>query len=212
MKIITNQEDDITEDDIRQIILQDNEEKQQGCEINKKRREILVDETMTTNKAVIIRRHLYDLVEEDSSKPITLLIDSSGGDLDAAFIIIGAIQAIRLEYGTQINGLVIGKAISSAFILLQFCDERIAYPYSRFLVHSIKLIFPRDIEFSFQEISERLACWDTYPERIVDQFVKRTCISKKKWTDKYLSDSRDHFFTTEEALKYGIIDKIIGDE
>jgi ATP-dependent protease ClpP protease subunit len=80
--------------------------------------------------ASIIQR--IDWLEEgDLVQEILLHIDSDGGNLDASIRLYGRLNRCRIDT----VGLVTGRALSAACIILQGCNRRLSDSYSRLGVH-----------------------------------------------------------------------------
>lgn len=74
---------------------------------------------------------LIELSAESKSRPISLLIHSDGGDLDAAFGLYDFIKFLNVP----VHGYVVGTAYSAAVLILQACDRRYMMPHAWVMVH-----------------------------------------------------------------------------
>jgi ATP-dependent Clp protease protease subunit len=147
----------------------------------------------------VIRQLL--LLESLSDEPITLLIDSPGGDVDAGYAIFDMIRFVRPELRIVGMGLV---ASAAALILLAVPKERrLGLPNSHYLIHQPLSglrgvatdieIHARELEKTRERINKIIA-WET------GQTLERV----QKDTD------RDYWMGAEEALAYGLISKVGG--
>lgn len=68
-----------------------------------------------------------------SPDPITLLIDSGGGSIDAALRLCDLITHVMTA---PVKGIALGMCGSAATFVMLHCNERLSTPYSRFLIHS----------------------------------------------------------------------------
>jgi ATP-dependent Clp endopeptidase proteolytic subunit ClpP len=147
-------------------------------------------------------------IKDGKQLPISIILDSPGGDVFAGFGIHNMIQAAVLG-GAQVN--IIGKGLmaSMATVVLQAGSQRLALPHTQFLVHEIsQSIF--EVTEKVSETEERVEeskrlnriVMGVIAERVgmsVDELIK---ISKKK----------DCWFDAKQALKlgeHGLIDKIV---
>jgi ATP-dependent Clp protease, protease subunit len=135
-----------------------------------------------------------------SNEPITLFIDSSGGDTEAEMQLIDAISVSE----APICGVVTGDAFSAAFDILQACRIRKSYAHGKMLFHAPRLSgMPVDDE---QKVAKEISDGRRLHEELLLFLSKRTGQSKEKWV-KWSKKERK--FTAPEALKLGIIDEII---
>ncbi|NJJ40288.1 ATP-dependent Clp endopeptidase proteolytic subunit ClpP [Paenibacillus apii] len=143
---------------------------------------------------------LLFLAAEDPDKDIHMYINSPGGSTSAGFGIYDTMQLIK----PQVNTICTGFAASFAALLLLSgaTGKRFCLPNGEIMIHQ-----PHggaqgqasDIAISARRILQ-------VRERIVRITSERT----GQPMDKVEKDmDRDYFMTAEEALEYGIIDKVI---
>jgi ATP-dependent Clp protease, protease subunit len=148
---------------------------------------------------LIVAQFLF-LESENPDKDIFFYINSPGGSVSAGFAIYDTMQFIKPDVST----LCIGQAASmGAFLLAAGAPgKRFCLPNSRVMIHQPSGGFQgqaSDIEIHAKEVLYLRA-------RLNDLMAKHTGQSVKaieKDTD------RDNFLSGEEALKYGIIDKVM---
>mgnify|MGYP003595047935 CR=1 FL=1 len=164
-----------------------------------KTRQILMSGEVSEDLAEKIVRQLL-ILEADSDKPIYVYIDSPGGDVDAGFAIFDTIRFINAPVYTVGMGLV---ASAAALILLASPKERrIALPNSHYLIHQpssgMKGV-ATDIEIHAAELAKTRA-------KLNDIIAKET----GKPVDQVAKDTdRDHWLNAEEAVSYGLVNKVI---
>ena len=143
---------------------------------------------------------LLFLESEDPDKDINLYINSPGGSVTAGLAIYDTMQYIR----PQVSMICVGLAASMAAILLAggAKGKRLALPNAEVMIHQ-PLGGARgqasDIEIQAKNIiktKERM-------NRILASHTGQDYETVARDTD------RDNYMTAEEALKYGLIDKII---
>ncbi|MDD4160215.1 MAG: ATP-dependent Clp endopeptidase proteolytic subunit ClpP [Synergistaceae bacterium] len=148
----------------------------------------------------LVVAQLLFLESEDPEKDVFLYINSPGGVVSAGLAIYDTMQYIKPPVST----ICMGQAASMAATLLAAGAEgkRIALPNSRVMIHQ-PLGGTRgqatDIEIHTREIlgmRKRL-------NEILAKHTKQPLETIEKDTD------RDFFMSADEALKYGIVDKII---
>ncbi len=140
------------------------------------------------------------LDSENPEKDIMLYINSPGGSVTAGFAIYDTMQHIRSDVST----ICLGQAASMGAFLLSSGTKgkRLALPHSRVLIHQ-----PlggaqgqaTDIEIQAQEILRIKKSLNEILASNTGQSIKKI----EKDTD------RDYIMTPEEALEYGMIDKVI---
>ena len=148
----------------------------------------------------LVAQMLY-LDSEDSSKPIYLYINSPGGSVTAGLAIFDTIQYVKSEVGTICVGL---AASMGAFLLAAGTKgKRVALPHSRIMIHQPLGGTSRrqasDIEIEAREI---LRMKDMLNHSLADM-SGQTFEKIEKDTD------RDYFLSAQEAMDYGLIDRVI---
>ena len=148
----------------------------------------------------LIVAQLLFLESENPTKDISLYINSPGGSVTAGMSIYDTMQFIKPDIST----LCIGQAASMGAILL--CggkkDKRFALPNSRVMIHQPLGSFQgqaTDFDIQAKEILSIRA-------RLNEILAKNTGQTIKKIE---ADTERDNFMTSEEAMKYGLIDKIL---
>lgn len=151
----------------------------------------------------IIAVMLY-LDSEDNNKPIYLYINSPGGSVTAGLAIYDTMQHIKSEVVTICVGL---AASMGAFLLTAGTKgKRLALPHSRIMIHQpLGGVQGRrqatDIEIEAKEIL-----------RIRDDLNGMMAYHTGQPIEKIAKDTdRDYFMSAQEALEYGLIDKVIED-
>lgn len=136
-------------------------------------------------------------IDVNKRTPIKIYIDSNGGNLEACFTIIDAITMSKTPVWT-IN---IGKAYSAGFFIFITGHKRFAYPNSSFLFHEGSTGIYQDAN-KFKNYAD---FYKQQLERLREITLKHTQIEPEEY-DKHVKD--DWWFNVDEALKYGVTDKI----
>lgn len=147
-----------------------------------------------------LQAQLLYLDSVDSGKDISIYINSPGGSVTAGFAIYDTMQHIRADVST----ICLGQAASMGAFLLSSGTKgkRMALPHSRVLIHQ-----PlggaqgqaTDIEIQAAEIIRIKKSLNEILASNTGQSIKKI----EKDTD------RDYIMTPQEALEYGMIDKVI---
>jgi ATP-dependent Clp protease protease subunit len=149
--------------------------------------------------ASLMVAQLLFLESENPSKPISMYINSPGGVVTAGMAIHDTMQYIK----PQVSTVCIGQAASMGSFLLAAGEPgmRIALPNARIMVHQPSggaRGMASDIEIQAKEILR-------IRRRMNDLYVKytgQTLAAIEKALD------RDTFLEADEALKFGIVDKV----
>jgi ATP-dependent Clp protease, protease subunit len=165
-----------------------------------KDRIIFMGEQVHDSMANTIIAQLLFLESEDPDKDINLYINSPGGSVTAGLAIYDTMQYIR----PHISTICMGQATSMGALLLAAGakGKRFTLPHARVMIHQ-----PlggvqgqaTDIDIQAKEILK-------IKELIHKILVKHTGQSMEKIRQ---DTERDYFMDAEEALRYGIVDRII---
>jgi ATP-dependent Clp protease, protease subunit len=150
--------------------------------------------------ANLISAQLLYLESDDADKDITMYVNSPGGSVVAGLAILDVMAYVKCDVQT----VCVGQASSMGAVLLASGTKgkRNILPNSRVMIHQ-----PhggaggtsRDIEIQAAEIVKMRG---TLNQILADASGKPLAVVEKD-TD------RDHFMTAEEAVAYGVVDKVI---
>jgi len=165
-----------------------------------KDRIIFLGDSIDEHTGNIVVAQLLFLESEDPEKDINLYINSPGGYVSAGLAIYDTMQYIK----SPVSTICLGHAASMAALLLAGGSEgkRFALPNARVMIHQ-----PlggvqgqaTEVEIHAREILK-------LREKLNDILVKHTGQTKKKVR---ADTERDYYMSPEEAVEYGIVDKII---
>lgn len=133
-------------------------------------------------------------------KPIKIYIDSFGGQVYQCLGLVGIIENSK----TEVHTICTGAAMSCGFILLIAGHKRFAYQHATMMYHQIS----SGGNMKIQDIVEDLAECERLQKWLEDLTIRKTKL-KRKVLVKNRERKIDWFFTSKEALNYGIIDKIL---
>ena len=150
--------------------------------------------------ANLIVAQLLFLESENPDKDIFFYINSPGGSVSAGLAVYDTMQFVKPDVST----LCIGQAASMGALLLAAGDQgkRFVLPNSRVMIHQPMGGFSgqaSDVEIHAREIlylRSRL-------NEILAKHTGKTVEAVAKDTD------RDNFLSAEDAVKYGIVDKVL---
>lgn len=165
-----------------------------------KDRIIFIGTPIDDDVANLIIAQLLFLAAEDSSKDISLYINSPGGSVTAGLAIYDTIQFIKPAVST----ICMGQAASMAAVLLS-CGtkgKRFVLPNARVMIHQpLGGVQGQASDIGIQA-KEILRMQDKINE-LISHHTGQSAERVKKDTD------RDYFMSAEEAKEYGLVDEII---
>lgn len=159
----------------------------------------LADEVNTATASLVVAQMLY-LEAQDPEKDISFYIDSPGGEVTSGMAIYDTMNYIKCDVST----ICIGMAASmGAFLLSSGAKgKRYALPNSEIMIHQ-----PlggaqgqaTDIKIQAEQILKT-------KQKLNEILAKN---SGKTIEQISIDTERDHFMTAQEALDYGLIDKVM---
>ena len=160
---------------------------------------IFVTGEVEDHMASVIVAQLLFLESENPSKDISMYINSPGGVVTAGMAIHDTMQYIK----PKVRTVCVGQAASMGSFLLAAGEPgmRVALPNARIMVHQPSggaRGMASDIEIQAKEILR-------IRKRMNDLYAKYT---GQTLTDIEKAMDRDTFLEAEEALKFGIVDKV----
>ena len=148
---------------------------------------------------VIVAQFLF-LESENPDKDINFYINSPGGSVSAGLAIYDTMQFIKPDVATLCTGL---AASMGAFLLAAGAKgKRFILPNSRVMIHQPSGGFSgqaSDIEIQAKEV--------LFLKRRLNEMMAEHTGQSLEVIDR--DTDRDNFMGAEEALKYGLIDKIL---
>ncbi|MEW6757639.1 MAG: ATP-dependent Clp endopeptidase proteolytic subunit ClpP [Acidobacteriota bacterium] len=161
---------------------------------------IFIGEEIDDHLANLVIAQLLFLEAEDPSRDIWLYINSPGGHVTAGLAIYDTMQFVKPD----INTVCIGQAASMAALLVASGakGKRFVLPNSTLMIHQ-----PwggmkgqvTDIEIHARELVRTR-------ERLYDILVRHT---GRGLEDVRRDCERDNFMAAEQAVEYGLVDKIL---
>lgn len=160
---------------------------------------MLSDEVNDTTASLIVAQLLY-LEGQDPDKDINFYINSPGGSITSGMAIYDTMQYIKCDVSTICVGM---AASMGAFLLSSGAKgKRFALPNSEIMIHQpsggsqgqatdIKIHVDRIIRIK-EKLNRLLSEQTGQPFEVIERDTER-----------------DNFMTAEEAVKYGLVDKVI---
>ena len=167
-----------------------------------KDRIVILNGEVHDGSANLVVAQLLFLESQNSNEDINFYINSPGGVITAGMAIYDTMQFIN----SPVSTIVIGQACSMGSFLAQAGEpgKRFVLPYSRTMIHQ-----PSggaggkqsDIEIQYKEITKMKAM-------LTELYVKHNTAGKT-YADFERDMDRDTFMSAQEAVEYGLADKVI---
>jgi ATP-dependent Clp protease protease subunit len=155
-----------------------------------------IDDTI----ANLVVAQLLHLESSDPDKDISMYINSPGGSIYAGLAIYDTMQFIKPQVATICCG--VAMSMGSLLLMAGAKGKRFSLPNSRILIHQPSAGFEgqsTDIEIHAREILAIRAKTDEIYAEHTGQSVEQV----------HKDMERDRFFKPDEAVAYGLIDKVI---
>ena len=160
---------------------------------------MLTEEVNNTTASLVVAQLLF-LEGQDPTKDISLYINSPGGSVTDGFSIYDTMQYIKCDVSTICMGM---AASMGAFLLAAGTKgKRLALPNSDIMIHQPSggaqgqatdiLIHADHLQKTKKKLNQILADNTGQPLEIIERDTER-----------------DNFMAADEAMKYGLIDKVI---
>ncbi|MBQ8349810.1 MAG: ATP-dependent Clp endopeptidase proteolytic subunit ClpP [Ruminococcus sp.] len=162
---------------------------------------MLSDQVNDATASLVVAQLLY-LESQDTEKDISLYINSPGGSITSGMAIYDTMQYIKCDVST----ICIGMAASMGAFLLAAGTKgkRIALPNSEIMIHQPLIsggLSGQCTDIKIQ--SDHLV-------RIRQKMNEMLAANTGKPLEQVQADTeRDNYMTAQEALEYGLIDKVI---
>lgn len=147
-----------------------------------------------------VMRMLDFLTSVNSKKPICLYINSEGGSVVDGLALI---NFIKLR-SAPVTTITLGAAYSMALTIFLAGQERHCFPCSKFMNHKVE----SKIQGNEENMKSTLKNIE-HEESMCNVLFKNTKKSIAWWTAQ--AKGVDFFFSAREALKLGVVTKIIGE-
>lgn len=160
---------------------------------------IFVGTQIDDDVANVIQAQLLYLQSLDDKADISLYLNTPGGIVSAGLGIYDTMQIIK----PNVNTICTGLAASMGSVLLAAGKERSILPHAKVMIHQPlggAMGQASDILIEAEEI-----------KKCRDELCGILAEHTKQSFDKVFQDmDRNHWFTAQEAVDYGLVDKILG--
>lgn len=163
-------------------------------------RKIFIEGEITETKACDFVRQLVLLNMEDSTSSIDVLINSTGGEINAGLTIYDAMQASR----APIRTFCIGRAYSIAAIIFSSGSRRLMLPHSELMIHE-PCLGPNG-GGTYDTLHSATSILASIRAESVRILAYHTGRNEKKIQEAI---SYNHYLSAQEALDFGLCDAVI---
>lgn len=161
---------------------------------------IMVTGEITDELAESVVAQLLYLESESKEKLIKMFINSPGGSVLAGLSIISCMLSLKCEISTYVSGLAASMGIVIAASGTK--GKRYVYPMSRILVHQCS----GGAQGNVQDVAINYKEMEKLNDILMEHLGK--CCGKK--VEQLKKDcERDAWFSAEEAIEYGLLDKLV---
>ncbi|MBQ1344396.1 ATP-dependent Clp protease proteolytic subunit [Candidatus Saccharibacteria bacterium] len=165
-----------------------------------KERVVFLGEDVNPHTANLIVAQLLHLAYEDPKKDIKLYINSPGGVIYDGLAIIDTMNYI--EPDVQTIGIGLQASMGAMLLSAGAKGKRFALPNSRIMIHQPSS--GTEGKITDQEIALKEGI---YLKKLLAEMLAKNTGQKLTKVEKDMD--RDNWMSAEEALKYGLIDKVI---
>ncbi len=159
----------------------------------------LSEEVNDTTASLIVAQMLY-LEAQDPDKDIQFYINSPGGSVTAGMAIYDTMQYIKCDVATICVGM---AASMGAFLLAAGTKgKRMALPNAEIMIHQPSA----GTQGQITDMAIHLKRLESIKKRMNTILAQNTGKSVEEITD---ACERDNFMTSQEALAYGLVDRVL---
>ena len=165
-----------------------------------KDRIVILSEDVNDVTASLITAQLLFLESEDPGKDISFYINSPGGSVTAGMVIYDIMQFVKCDVSTICLGM---AASMGAFLLAGGAKgKRMILPHAKVMIHQPSG-GAQGQETDIRIVAEEIARTKETLNRLLAQNTG------KPYEEICRDTERDFYMTAEEAVAYGIVDKVI---
>lgn len=139
-----------------------------------------------------------------SNEPISLLLNTPGGEVPHAMAIVQAMKACPVP----VNTIAIGRVYSAGLIVMVAGKNRTAFPDTLFMAHEFHNT--RQTSASYRSLKRARVADDWTYKKLLIHFQVHTGLSRERVKKELLSS--EYYFDQTIAVDLGIIDEIIQDK
>lgn len=162
---------------------------------------IMLSEEFRSDMASSIVAQLLYLASEDAEKDITIYINSPGGSVIDMWSIIDTMNLIKPDVSTVCTGL--AASAGSAVLAAGVKGKRKILPHAQVMIHQTSSGTQGKVSDMERDFNHSIKV-----KNVLTKYIAERTDNKVEKVEKDMD--RDYWMDAKEAIKYGIVDKIIG--
>jgi ATP-dependent Clp protease, protease subunit len=164
---------------------------------------VLLNGDVTEHSVGALVAQMLYLANENNRKPMYLMISTYGGCIDSMFSLYDMIKFLPCPVYT----VALGKVMSAGILLLASGSKgkRLIGKSTRLMIHSVSGGMQGNVFEMANESKEQVRLH----EQMIEAIVSETKMNREE-LNTIMNLGHDYYITAEQAIKYGIVDQIIG--
>ena len=166
---------------------------------------VFLNEEIDARSVLLVFQQLLYLENEDEHTPVTMIIDSPGGKVDAGLKLYDQMKGMHIPIITYCTGM----AASTAAIILAGGTKGHLFilPHSKVMIHEPFLLSSWVPERLNMHEAQKCANAAAASRTIFVELLAQDCARSKQEVEEAMSD--DRYMTAEEAVAFGICDAVV---
>lgn len=165
------------------------------------RREVELSEDITVPVAMEVIRQMRYLAGQDPEKPVTLVINSPGGEVVAGLAVYDTMMALPCA----VNTVCVGQCCSMASLLFSAGAHRSILPSATVMIHD-PLIGGSGVTGSALTVESVTSRLMRIRQQVAEILARHTGHSVDEVLDR---TARDTYFSAQEAVQWGLADEVL---
>ena len=166
-----------------------------------KSRTVVISQQVDAKLTSKVLSQLVLLEQEGDDQPVTVFINSPGGEIFSGFAIFDMLNFISCPVTTIVTGF--AASMGSILSLAAGKGRRFAMPQAKIMIHQPLLMGYQGRATECEIQAREILKTRDHLVKLYSEQTGKSCEEIKKALD------RDNWFTAEEALEYGLIDKVV---